>query len=62
MAMVERWRELSKPLGAAPEVSWTAAGTRLELPRGIEITGTLLPLITVLLWISLNVMRIFNNA
>jgi hypothetical protein len=62
MQMLERWRQLAKPLGAAPEVSWTAIGKGHEPSRAWEITRTLLMLIVVLLWISFNVIRMFNNA
>lgn len=62
MQMLGRWRDLAKPLGAAPEVSWGPMVSNHEPSRAWVITRTLLLLIAVLMWISFNLMIMFGDA
>lgn len=51
--MLERWRELAKPLGAAPDVSWVPpAGEEDESLLSLIIRTTFL-LLVILVWMSM---------
>jgi hypothetical protein len=54
MRMLARWRELAKPLGAAPDVSWGPPSGEKNESFTATLVRTLLLLVAILVWLSMS--------
>lgn len=60
--MLERWRELARPLGRAPDVAWGARPDEPGAPYKGDVGRKAFALIMVLLFISLRLINLLRHA